>query len=134
MKESRWRTCADPDQMLRFLWGRVSERKLRLFACACCRRVWDLLGEPRRRAVEVAERVIEGQATPEELGAARDAAFPDEGDAGTETRTEDTWAHLAVVWTVGMFFEENSQVALGQVVGRSEEHTSELQSPVHLVC
>ena len=33
---------------------RVSSRKLRLFACACCRRVWHLIGDDRsRRPVEV---------------------------------------------------------------------------------
>jgi hypothetical protein len=117
MWESRWRTCTDSYRMLRFLWGRVSERKLRLFACACCRRVWDLLGEPRRRVIEVAERVIEGEATLEELGAARAAAFPVSPEAGCETATEaKTWAHLAVVSTAGMFFDQNSLLNLGQVV------------------
>src|SRR5579871_3949000 len=104
MREARWRTCTDAYLMLRFLWGKVSERKLRLFACACCRRVWDLLGEPRRRVVEVAERVIEGQATLDELGAARDAAFPDSVEGRDETGVEArTWAHLAVVYTAAMF-------------------------------
>jgi hypothetical protein len=37
MHEMAWLRCADPDAMLRLLSGRVSERKLRLFACACQR-------------------------------------------------------------------------------------------------
>ena len=118
MREADWRTCTDSYLMLRFLWGRVSERKLRLFACACCRRIWDLLGEPHRREIEVAERVIEGQATAEELSAASDAARRVSDTARTKTPSyASTWAHLAVVYTSGMFFSENSLIALGQVVG-----------------
>ena len=47
MTESDFNRCADPRAMLEFLrgTGRAGERKLRLFACACCRRVWHLLGK-----------------------------------------------------------------------------------------
>jgi hypothetical protein len=39
MTEAEWLACKDLDVMLRFLEGKVSERKLRLFVVACCRRV-----------------------------------------------------------------------------------------------
>jgi hypothetical protein len=52
MTESEWLTSTNPQRMLRIFWSgvpreastfRISDRKLRLFAVACCRRVWPLL-------------------------------------------------------------------------------------------
>jgi hypothetical protein len=54
----------------------AGRRKLRLFACGCCRLLWKRFRDPRmRRAVEVAERFAERQATKEELAAAREALY-----------------------------------------------------------
>src|ERR1700733_2712497 len=51
---------------------KVGRRKLRLFAAACCRRIWRHLEVPgAREAVEVAERFAEGQASKDDLNAAR---------------------------------------------------------------
>jgi len=73
MTEEEWLTCTDPAQMLDFLrdGGRASDRRLRLFACACCRGMWEHLEDERsRQVVEVAERLADGRATQEELTAA----------------------------------------------------------------
>jgi hypothetical protein len=78
MNEAEWLACADPDPMLTFLRGKASERKLRLFACACCRSVWGILSPPNdktRQAVEVAERYADELANDQELDQACVDAF-----------------------------------------------------------
>ena len=71
MTEAEWLACTDPKPMLEFLRSRARDRKLRLFAVACCRRIWHLLpGEQYRTLVEVAERHANGLASDEERAAA----------------------------------------------------------------
>jgi hypothetical protein len=67
MTEAEWLECTDPTPMLEFLWDKVSDRKLRLFGCGCCRRIWHLIVHPvSRKAVEVAEQFADGLASDDE--------------------------------------------------------------------
>jgi hypothetical protein len=62
MTEAEWLTCTEPQVILDFLRGKASERKLRLFACACCRRIWPhLQRKGSRRMVEVCEEYADGR-------------------------------------------------------------------------
>jgi hypothetical protein len=56
--ETEWLASEDPRPMLEWLrhTQKASDRRLRLFGCACVRQVWHLLGDQRAEyAVEVAE-------------------------------------------------------------------------------
>jgi hypothetical protein len=73
--EDEWRNATDPAPMLKFLRGRVSDRKLRLFDVACCRQLANLLTDERsQRAVDAAEYHADGLLAPRHLAAARAAA------------------------------------------------------------
>src|SRR5262249_21163659 len=70
----------------------MSARKLRLFACACVRRVWPLIRNERsRRLVEQAELFADGLITRNALSWARAAAPGRDGDPAGD------WAARAAV-------------------------------------
>ena len=54
MTEQEWLAHDDPLPMLEFVAGRTSDRKLRLFLCACCARI--LEGAPRTGNIRAAAR------------------------------------------------------------------------------
>src|SRR5262245_39326383 len=76
MDEATWLASTDPSVMLEFLKGKASDRKLRLFACSCCRRAWEMLTkECYRSGVEIAEAYADGLASKAELRAAMDGVW-----------------------------------------------------------
>ena len=92
MDEKGWLSAARPGPMLARLHGRASERKLWLFACACCRRHGRLLPDPRsRRALEALERFADGRASSEEMTEAARAAHA----AGLRARSSRRAAEAA---------------------------------------
>jgi hypothetical protein len=79
MTEAQWLSSTNPHEMLAFLnemrpkgfgavlckiglrQSKINSRKLFLFACACCRRIWPLLVDERsRQAIETAELYADG--------------------------------------------------------------------------
>ncbi|HYT90402.1 MAG TPA: hypothetical protein VEL76_16980 [Gemmataceae bacterium] len=99
MTAREWSAATDLSLMLNALRGRVSDRKLRLFAVACCRHIWELLPDERSRsAVEVAEQYADGLASQRERGAARAAAL---GAAGRYNRKEAWAAYWTASYNLG---------------------------------
>ena len=89
MTEREWLGCTRPKPMLEFLEGKVSDRKLRLFACACCRSIWHLLREQcLRDAVEAAEKFADGRMAVESLTEISEVAW-DTKYRLEETETDD---------------------------------------------
>src|SRR5262245_56705349 len=106
MKEAEWLASDDPEYMLLALEERLRprDRKLRLFAVACCRRIGHLMTDERsRRAVNVVERYAEGQATRRELMLARMAARGAGGDyaarAAWSAAGSEGYGAAAGTWT-----------------------------------
>jgi hypothetical protein len=103
--KSEWLHGSDPTPLLGFLWRehRLTERKGRLFAAACCRRAWHLLNDRRsERAVEVVERWADGKASRVELAVAHEAAWQAWGTPARTAASDasvPTWSLAAVTVT-----------------------------------
>jgi hypothetical protein len=136
MTESEWLECTDPKPMLEFLGARATQRKLRLFAVACCRRIWPVLTDPRsRNAVELAERSADEPVSDEELDAVsseaeeafEDSLTDDEGEAVADDDPRSAAAAAAsYASSPGILGEEHFEVVLADssaasLVGTSEE-------------
>jgi hypothetical protein len=68
MTEAEWLACTDPTPMLKFLRDKSSDRKVRLFAVACCRRIPSLFpDESSQKALDLLERFSDGRAKAEEF-------------------------------------------------------------------
>ena len=110
MTEGEWLSSIDPTPMLEFVLGKASDRKFRLFACACCRNVWSLIVEERwRKAVEVAEEYADQACRSERLKKEWDAegvtavGHAIDGATATDARWGAEWAARNAVQAVADF-------------------------------
>jgi hypothetical protein len=139
MTESDWLSCDDPISMLELLRGRTSDRKLRLFAVACCRHLlaqvamnsWDA------QAVDVAERYADGEASDVELQDAAGATTSDwtaayacaeaaspEGGVDSAIYAADNAAHAAGEHAAFLLNADNDHPAF--TAGRAAEHEAQV--------
>lgn len=110
MKEADWLASSNARHLLQGVRSRLGDRKLRLLACACCRRVWHLLvSECSRRAVAVAERYADGLVSPQRLNdiyqGARAGISEKRGPAGAAAATVAALASAPELTTGGRALE-----------------------------
>jgi hypothetical protein len=105
MTEAEWLTCDDPERMFKLLQGKVSDRKLRLFAVACVRRIWGFLPDASRAAIEVSAQFADGRASEQELERAVDwahevakEAYPGHGAPNARGHATSAAVDASSVW------------------------------------
>lgn len=95
--DTPWWNSGDAQSLVEALKGSISERKLRLFACARCRTFWPLLSDARsRNAVETAERLADQRASEDERALTMELACEAASIEEFED-PEDDETHLAAV-------------------------------------
>ena len=125
--EAEWLVCSSPARMLASSRG-LSARKLRLFACACVRRVWPLLRNERsRRLVEQAELYADGEVTRRELATAR------AGSPGRDGDPAGNWAARAAVACAMSAAREAAQSASSLIVNARRTNLKEWALQAELV-
>jgi hypothetical protein len=110
MTEEEWLSGDDSGvyAMYEYIREKTTDRKLRLFGCGCCRRIWHLLEDGRsRRAVETAERFADCEIEPTKAAeaysaanlAVHDSGTPKPHDPGVVRDATAFHAALAASWT-----------------------------------
>ncbi len=88
MTEAEWRGCENPTLMLKQMEKVGSDRKMRLFECACVRRVWHLLNDERLERVLLGmEHFADGLISTQELKPLHELAWELEDDDHTSAQS-----------------------------------------------
>jgi hypothetical protein len=96
MTEAQWNKYRNLSAMFDELNPKTWYRKQRLFACACCRSIWDLLpDDASREAVRTAERFADGDVTSDGLRKAYEALV----ESGPTSRVWNPAAGAAELFT-----------------------------------
>jgi len=119
-----------PEWLFSFPWERLGDIAFRLLACAACRRIWHLLPQGYRAAVEMAEQYAEGCASEDELVSALEAARAEcPFDPGGRTNGEraPSFARAAVVAACGVREDLRYALEAAAVAAAFAAHPGELE-------
>src|SRR5262245_49466155 len=109
MTEEEWVACEDPEQLLDLLGDRLTERKRRLFACACCRLIPGFMeSEPDQRSIELTELDVDTESVePDEFPAKEmwDIRWYRRHGRNAVARAVDS--HRGVVWQSRRLWERS---------------------------
>jgi hypothetical protein len=100
---------------------RATERERRLFACACCRHIWQLLVDERsQRAVEIGEALAEQPSALEELYPALVAARKAFDEYGDQSDRPDYFATamLAAWYSLNPWAADGVAITAGDALAR----------------
>ena len=113
MTEAEWLVYNEPRTMLKFVRDEATDRRLRLFAVASCRRIWHLFNDTRsKEAIEIAERFADGQCSEEEVGPCIEAACDVSVSTETEIKEAMRRAADAAVWCASIYCSDATLYAL----------------------
>lgn len=135
MTESEWQTCTDPQRMLDFLQRKASDRKLRLFAVACCYSVWNLLSQKRmRKVVKLCELFADGLATDEEFRDAVEATGRPGANSPPRRWSDKQLTLWYMAWTAARACCCDSGETLRDAIRESTWAISEVRSIAEVAC
>ena len=136
--ENQWLAAGSWFPVCEAVRRRQNARKMRLFGCACCRRLGDLLADERSfAAIEVAEQFADGAAKRSALVAAQAAAHAAVNDLGqTQYKWEpDGWAanavEMVVHGTAKIYFRLTATQA-AEAIGQSRVRTNAAERAIQL--